>query len=97
MRAYLAYVCAVLQIASRNVERQVWTVKHAAEHKHIFGYDLFYIVGNENGVIIQLDLALKRFKLAVDSREIENSLEVERIVGVYMNVEKRVALAREYL
>ena len=92
MRLKLCNVPAVLQIAARNVQRQLRAVEHAFEHQHILGDDLFYVVCDEHLIVVQLYLAVKRRIFVCEFGEVENTLEVERVVRVYVDVEQRIAV-----
>ena len=97
MGCYLRHISAVLEIASRNVQRKLGAVENAAEHQQIFGYYFLYVVRNEYLIVIELHLSLDALEFALYLREIEDSLEVERVVGAEVNVEKRLAVVGEHL
>ena len=97
MCGYLRHISAVLEIASRDVQREFGAVENAAEHQQIFGYYFLYVVRNEYLIVIELHLSLDALEFALYLREIEDSLEVERVIGAEMNVEQRLAVIGEHL
>ena len=56
--------------------------------------DIVNRVGHEHLVAIELDLVAGYLDIVLDLREIEDTGEVERIIHVQMDVEKRVLLHR---
>ena len=67
-----------MQIAACHVKRQIGAVDNAAQHQHIFGYNLFnVIVGDENLIVEEFDLPLKVFVLGPDARDKYYAAEVE--------------------
>ena len=78
----------VLQCGSRYVQRQVRAVQHALEQHEIFRNDLLDIVGDEDLIVVQLDHAFRRLVFQVDLREIQDALEVERIIHVQVDPEQ---------
>ena len=93
----LFYICAVLKVAARYVERQLGAVYGAAEHKKVLRNDFLDVVGNEYLIVIQLYLPLKVLIFAVQLGEEEYTLEVERVVGVDVYPEERVVCIEEEL
>ena len=92
MRGYLGNVSVRLEIASRNVKRKLGTVKHTLEDEQIVGYDLLDVVRNEDLIVIELYLTLDGFIFVSKLGEVEDTLEVKGIVGIYMNMEKGLAI-----
>ena len=86
----LLHVGVALQIASRDVERNVGRVDHAVQQRQVFGYYSVDLIGNEDLIRVELDLVLLYLKVVVYLREIEYAREVERIVDVQMYVEQRI-------
>ena len=54
------------------------------------GYDVFDLIGDEYLIAIELNLIAMDVNILLDAREIEHAREVERIVNVEMNPEKRI-------
>ena len=92
MRGYLGNVSVRLEIASRNVKRKLRTVKDTLEDEQIVGYDLLDVVRNEDLIVIELYLPLDGFIFVSELGEVEDTLEVKGIVGIYMNMEKGLAI-----
>ena len=69
----------------------------SAEHEKELRTDLLDIVGDNYLIVIQLDLPLKAFVLVRDLREIEYSPEIQRVIGIYVDVEERLAVVVEDL
>ena len=60
------------------------------EKSEILRHDIFDFVGDVNLVAIELNLVAVNVEVVLDLREIEDTGEVERIVHVEMDVEKRL-------
>ena len=97
MRADFCDIRVRLQIASRNVKRHFGAVENTFEHKQIIGDYLFDIVRNENAVVEQFYLSLYALVCARHSREVKNTLEIQRIIRIQMNMEYRFTVIVEYL
>ena len=97
MCRYLCNVCVVLQVASGDVERKLRAINYALEHNKILGNDLLYVVCNEYLIVVKLYLSFQLIILASQLWEIQNTLEIERIICIDMNAEKGVVKVRENL
>jgi hypothetical protein len=85
-----------LEIASRNIKRKFGAVEHTFKHDHIIGNNFLDVVRNVNLVIIKLNLSLKGFVFVIYLREEKDSFEVQGVIGIDMNVEKRILEISEY-
>ena len=88
----LLHVGIALQIAAAHVQRDVRRVDHAMEQGEEVRNDALHLIGDEHLVAIELYLVALQFDIAVDSREIEDTGEVEREVHVQMDPEHRLLL-----
>ena len=87
----------VLKRGSRDIERKIRTVNNTLHGHQEFRYDFFDVIGNEDLVVVQLDLRFQGVILRIDLREIKNALQVERIVHIEVDPEKRFFIIVEYL
>ena len=85
----------ILKCRSGYVQRQIRAVNDALEHKQILRDHLFDIIRDEYLTVVELDFSFDGLILAVDSREIENALQVERILHIQMDPEKRLLVIIE--
>ena len=85
----------ILKCRSGYVQRQIRAVNDAFEHKQILRDHLFDIIRDEYLTVVELDFSFDGLILAVDSREIENALQVERILHIQMDPEKRLLVIIE--
>ena len=92
-----AHIAVVLQEGAGDVQREIRAVDHALEQHQEFRNDLFDVVGDEHLAGIQLDLAFDAAELLLDLREIQNTLELERIIHVQVNPEQRIFVLVEHL
>ena len=56
--------------------------------------NVIHMVGHEHLVAVQLDLVLLDSHSLLDFREVENTCQVERIVHIQVDVEKRILIGR---
>ena len=86
----LANVAVVLQERTGDVQRQVGAIDDALEQQQKLRDDLLDVIGNEHLIGVELDLALIR-NLVLQAREVQNAVQVERIIRVEVNPEQRLA------
>ena len=87
----------VLQRASGNIQRKIRTVDDALQEHQILRNDLLDVIGDEHLVVVQLDFPFDGIILRVDPREIQDSLQAERIIHIQMNPEQRLLVIQEYV
>ena len=90
--AELTDVLIDLEIRAGDIERNVGAVDGAAEDHQIVGEDVFAIIGDEDAVAEELDRAFLRVEAAVDFWEEEDSFEIEGIVDIEVDPEKRIGI-----
>ena len=73
----LAHRSIHLQIASGDVERDIWAVDDAAQHHQIFRDHIFALIGDEDPVTVELDRILAHVEVALDLGEVEDPLQVK--------------------
>src|SRR5574344_569925 len=56
--------------------------------------DIFYLIGNEHLITIQLNLITLQFYIRLDAWEVEDTGQIERIVDIEVNPEQRFVLHR---
>ena len=81
-----------MQIASAHVQGNVWRVDDSVEQGEEFGYDAFYLIGDENLIAIELYLVALEFDIGLDAWEVEDAREVERVVYIQVNPEQGFVL-----
>ena len=86
----LLHVAVALQVASAHIQRNVGRVDHTMKQGEELRNDSFYLVGNEHLIAIQLYLIALDVDIVLDTREVENTCEVERIVNIQVNPEQRL-------
>ena len=94
VRRDLLHLAVALEIASADVQRDVWRVDHAVQQRQELGHDALHLVGHEDLVAVELDLVLLQFDVRLDLREVEDSREVERVVDVQVDPEQRLVAHR---
>ena len=90
MLGNLLHLSVVLQKAAGDVERHVRAVDDALEQQQKFRDDLLDVVGDKDLVAVELDLAGDDLQLVLLLREVEDALEVKRIVDVEVDPEQRL-------
>jgi len=90
----LLHVGVALQVAARDVERNVRRVDHAVQQRQVLRYDALDLIRHEHLVRVELDLVLLDFEVVVDLREVEYARQVERIVDVQVDREQRLVAHR---
>ena len=90
----LLHVGVALQVAARDVERDVRRVDHAVQQRQVLRHDALDLVRHVDLVRIELDLVLLDLEVVVDFREVENARQVERIVDVQVDREQRLVAHR---
>ena len=89
MRRYFLDSLVALQVASRYIQRNVGRVDYAMQQSQKIGHDAFYRIGNKHLIAIELYFVALQVEVAFYFRKVENTRQVERIVHIQMNVEKR--------
>ncbi|MCY1239172.1 hypothetical protein D9M72_519510 [compost metagenome] len=79
-----------MKVRTRNIQRNVWRVDNAFQHRQEFRNDSFYIIRYIYLILVQLDFIFLNLQIACHFWEIQNSCQVKRIVYVQMDVEKRL-------
>ena len=90
----LLHVGVALQVAARDVERNVRRVDHAVQQRQVLRYDALDLIRHEHLVRVELDLVLLDFEVVVDLREVEYARQVERVVDVQVDREQRLVAHR---
>ena len=93
----LLHKAVILQRASGHIQRQVRAVDDTLQQHQEFRNDFLDIICNKYLVVIQLYSSLDGFILHVNLGEVQNSLQVKRIIHVQMNPEQRLLVIMEYL
>ena len=83
----LLHVRVALQIATRDVERDVGRVDNAMQQRQILRHDTRYLVGHEDLVRVQLYAVFLNVEVRAELREVEHAREVEGVVDIQMYVE----------
>ena len=83
-----------LEIAARDVERDVGRIDHAVQQREVLRYDSFDLIRHVDLVGVELDLVLLNLEVVADLREVENARQVERIVDVQVDREERLFARR---
>jgi hypothetical protein len=79
-----------LQIAARDVQRDIGAVNSSSQNHQIIGDEVFAVVGDKDSVTEKFDIAVIPIKTFGDLGEIEDPLEMEGIVDVEMDPENGV-------
>ena len=81
-----------MQIATANVQRDVWTVDDTVKQRKEVWNNAFHLVGDKHLVAIELNLVACELNVRLNAWEIEDAREVERIVYVKVNPEQGFVL-----
>ena len=93
----LFHKAVVLQRASGNVQRQVWTVDHTFEQHQKLRNHFLDIIGNKHLIVVQLDRSLNGIVLCINLRKIQNTFQIKGIIHIQMNPEQRLFVIVKYL
>ena len=85
----------VLKRASGDVQRKVRAVDDALEQHQVLGNDFLDVVGDKYLVVVELDHAFCGLILEIELREVQNSLEVVRIIHVQVDPEQGLLVIPE--
>ena len=94
---YFLYVSVVLEETPRYVQRQVRAIDHALEQHQELRDDFLDVVCHKNLVVIKLDLPFYSVEFVPEFREIQYTLEIERVVHVQVYPEQRIIIIMENL
>ena len=97
MSRELPDVGVCLEVAPRDIERKLGAIKYALKHQKVIGKYLFYIVGYEYLIVVELYLTFDRLIFVCDTRKVQDALKVEGIVDIEMEPEQRDLKERENL
>ena len=84
----LFHKAVVLEGAPGHVQRQIRTVNDTLQQQQEFRDHFLDIIRNKHLVVVQLDGSLNGLVLHIDLGEVQNSLEIERIVHIQVNPEQ---------
>ena len=84
------HVAVALEIATRNIQRNVGRVKHTVQQHQVVGHNAFYAVSNEYLIAVELNLVAGGVDSLANFWEIKNTGEVEGVVHVQMYLEQWV-------
>ena len=87
----------ILQCRTGNIQRKIRAVDHTFQKKKEFRDHLFDVICNKYLIIIKLDGSLNGIILCPDLREIQDTLQIERVVHVQMDPEQRLLIIHKYL
>ena len=85
-----------MQEGTTHVQRQVGAVDYTLEQQQELGNNFLDVVRHENLAAEELDLSFMGAEVLTNLGEVQNPLQVERIVHVQVNPEQRVLKVREH-
>ena len=80
-----------MQVAAGDVQRQLGAIQNALEHEQVLGDDFLDVVRHEDLVVVELDLALHGLVLVAQAGEVQDTLEVEGVIGVDVETRRPAA------
>ena len=91
----LLHGCVALEIAAAHVKRNVRRVNDAVKEGHEVGDDVVHMVCHEHLVAVEGNLVTLNCNAVLQLREVEDTGEVERVVHIEVNPEKRLLVHGE--
>ena len=88
----LLHLAVALQIAARDVQRNIGRVDDAVQQREELRHDALHLVGHKHLVAVELNLVLLQFERVLDAGEVEDTRQIEGIVDVEVNPEQRLVL-----
>ena len=90
----LLHVSIALKVRTAHVERNIWRVYHAMKEGEEVWYDAFHLVGDEHLIAVELYLIALQVDMALHTREVKDTRQMEREIHIEVNPEERLVLHR---
>ena len=89
MTGDLLHVIVALQIGAADIKRNIRTVYHTVQQGQVLRNDILHLVRHEDLIAIELNLIAVHIQVGFDSREVQNTRQMERIIDIEMDMEQR--------